>query len=118
MNEYEERKQARIERLEAAADRAAARADSLFGHAHEQLRHHTGEPIKVGHHSERRHRRDIERHDNTMRRAFEAQRAAQATQRGLNITSEYFTRQGRRVDTSSRHRVVVVDDRRRQSMEG
>ncbi len=81
MNEYEERKQARIERLEAAADRAAARAESLFGHAHEQLRHHTGEPIKVGHHSERRHRRDLERHDNTMRRAFEAQRAAQATQR-------------------------------------
>lgn len=81
MSDYEDRKQARIERLEAAAERAAAKAGGLFNQAREQLRHHTGEPIKIGHHSERRHRRDLERHDSTMRRAFNTQKQAEHLER-------------------------------------
>lgn len=61
----------RTERREAAGDAAAAAADR----AHNALPP-MGEPIKVGHHSERRHRSAIARADAAMRRSIEADQAA------------------------------------------
>lgn len=52
-------------------------ADARFDSAHDRLAHiPPGQPILVGHHSEKRHRRDLARHDSDMRKGIEAQRAA------------------------------------------
>ena len=74
MNSYEAKQEARRERLEAAADKADARAAGAYSRA--DLREEAsgiplGQPILVGHHSEGRHRRAIERAENAMRRSVE-----------------------------------------------
>ncbi|MFV1535196.1 DUF3560 domain-containing protein [Phaeobacter sp. A90a-4f] len=74
MNSYEEKQQARRARLEAAADRAEARADSHYQRA--DLREEVsgiplGQPILIGHHSEGRHRRAIARADSAMRKSID-----------------------------------------------
>lgn len=70
-NTYEAKQEARRARLEAAADRAEARADAAYKRA-DMSEAATGipfgQPILVGHHSEARHRRTIEK----ARRAMEA----------------------------------------------
>src|SRR3546814_14667088 len=78
-NAYEEKQEARRERLLAAADKAEARADQAYRRA--DLREEVsgipfGQPILVGHHSERRHRRTIARAAAAMGRAVaESKRA-------------------------------------------
>ena len=72
MNSYEAKQQARRERLEAAADKARDRAAREFRKAdlsEEATGIPFGQPILVGHHSERRHRRTIERANNALGRA-------------------------------------------------
>jgi hypothetical protein len=77
-NEYHERKQARIERYEARAERARATAAGLSGQARQAVEGiPPGQPILVGHHSEKRHRRALDRHDHKMRAMFEAQDKAE-----------------------------------------
>jgi hypothetical protein len=75
--DFDERRQARIERLEDAAARKRSEAAASF------QRIETiaavipmGQPILVGHHSEKRHRRDLKRIDAGMRRGVAAQREA------------------------------------------
>ncbi|HRM75967.1 MAG TPA: DUF3560 domain-containing protein, partial [Paracoccus sp. (in: a-proteobacteria)] len=62
----------RRDRLEAAADRAETRANAAYKRA-DMSEASTGipfgQPILVGHHSESRHRRAIERADNAMRKS-------------------------------------------------
>lgn len=72
MNAYEERQEARRERLRERATRARAeseaahnRADSIAGVIP------FGQPILVGHHSEKRHRRDLDRIHTAMGRGVE-----------------------------------------------
>jgi len=79
MNEYERKQAQRRERLEAAAGRARARASAAHAGARRIMDGiPLGQPILVGHHSERRHRRDIARIDTGMRRAHEeSDRAAE-----------------------------------------
>ena len=73
MMTYRERRLARAERLRDWAEKRAARADGNFKRAHELVKNIPfGQPILVGHHSERRHRRTLERHDTAMRAAFES----------------------------------------------
>lgn len=61
---YRERRQRRAERLQASADRHAHRAEVAGQRAHKMLDViPAGQPILVGHHSERRHRRDLARID-------------------------------------------------------
>jgi len=79
--------EAEAERYERAEDRAlyheehagkaAARSDAAFGAEHGILDViPMGQPILIGHHSERRHRRDLERAENARRRGMaEAERA-------------------------------------------
>lgn len=89
MNSYEAKQEARRERLERAADRARNKANQLFDRA--DLREEKsgipfGQPVLVGHHSERRHRRAIERADNAMRRGVEeSKRANELASRAASI---------------------------------
>ncbi len=79
MNSYEQKQEARRARLEAAADRAEARSNTHYERAdlrEEKSGIPLGQPILVGHHSERRHRRAIERADNAMRKSIEEDKRA------------------------------------------
>lgn len=71
---YEQRKAAQIERLETRVQKlrsfAKGKDFSLF--SEEKSGIPLGQPILVGHHSERRHRRHLERLHNLMKRGFEA----------------------------------------------
>lgn len=73
------------ERREARQDRLDARAGALQRGASARYRAASaavegippGQPILVGHHSERRHRRDLEKHDTNMRAGIELARKAE-----------------------------------------
>ena len=72
-----ERKLDRTERYSGYADNAQTRAETRSLSAHEIGRHiPMGQPILVGHHSERRHRRDIDRIDSHMRKSIEESKKA------------------------------------------
>ncbi|MER6424538.1 DUF3560 domain-containing protein [Streptomyces sp. NPDC001137] len=63
-----ERAEGRAERFSGYADNAASRSDSAYQHGHQIADGiPMGQPILVGHHSERRARRDVERMDHAMR---------------------------------------------------
>lgn len=68
----QERAAARVERMEARAEKAEEGSTQAYNTAH-QIGSFIpfGQPILVGHHSEKRHRRDIEKIDNAMRKSCE-----------------------------------------------
>lgn len=73
-----ERQKDRVDALDAKADRRAARAEDAWSAdeaAHAALPE-GGEPIKVGHHSERRHRNALDKAWNTLGKAVTAEREA------------------------------------------
>lgn len=73
-----ERKLEKAARYETYAANAEARAESRYNNARAIGSHiPLGQPILVGHHSERRHRRDIERIDNNMRKSVEESEKAE-----------------------------------------
>ncbi|WP_299212303.1 DUF3560 domain-containing protein [uncultured Tateyamaria sp.] len=79
MNSYQKKQETRKERLLAAADRQDAKASAAFDAA--DLREEKsgipfGQPILVGHHSEGRHRRALERAHAAMDRGVEASKRA------------------------------------------
>lgn len=77
MNSYEAKQEARRERLERRAAALAAGSEQRFRAARSALDGiEPGQPILVGHHSEKRHRRALERHDQRMRKAIELQQEA------------------------------------------
>jgi hypothetical protein len=77
MRPYAERKAARIERLRARAERKQAEAAGAYEAADRIARNiPLGQPLLIGHHSERHHRRDLARIDRGMRRSVEATKAA------------------------------------------
>jgi hypothetical protein len=78
-NSYEQKQIDRKERLENAADRAQGEANAAFQREHAIIdRIPMGQPILVGHHSEKRHRGDLKRAESARRKAFDAQdRAAE-----------------------------------------
>ena len=72
MNAYEEKKQARVERYEALAEKHRAAADAACNRAHEMADAIPfGQPILVGHHSEGRDRRYRERISRTYDKGHE-----------------------------------------------
>jgi len=76
------RQAARVDALAARAERKAGAAAAAYARheaAVERLPE-GGEPIKIGHHSEKRHRRDTERAWSTLGTAVHAQRDADAAQ--------------------------------------
>lgn len=75
MNAYEKRQEAKRARLLEAAEKADAESNRRAKQSMDRLPW-GGQPILIGHHSEARHRRDLERSDNDMRKAVEADRKA------------------------------------------
>ena len=77
MNTYEAKRAARIERLRSRADNARNGAAAAWKR-YESIASHIpmGQPILVGHHSEKRHRRDIARIDTAARASVELSKAA------------------------------------------
>lgn len=69
------------------ADKAETEADSRFKYVDTMGRVMNGQPILLGHHSEKRHRRDLARMDGNMRKGIEADKYA-ARSRGLAATVE------------------------------
>lgn len=79
MNSYEQKQEARRERLEAAADRARAKSDAYLDRGdmrEERSGIPFGQPILVGHHSEGRHRRAIARAQAAMNKGLEEHKRA------------------------------------------
>lgn len=79
MNDYQQKLAARKERYEALAEKAETEASERFQRA--DLREEIsgipfGQPILVGHHSEKRHRAAIARADSNMRKGVEASKKA------------------------------------------
>lgn len=79
MNAYEQKQSDRRDRMAERAEKLRAQANADFRKA--DLREEysgipMGQPILVGHHSEKRHRKAIERADNAMRRAIETSNKA------------------------------------------
>lgn len=72
MNTYEARQQAKAERYRERAQRAREAADAAWKE-HRAIIDQIpmGQPVLVGHHSERRHRRALERSDAMLRRTIE-----------------------------------------------
>lgn len=70
VNPHEERQEQRRERYEDRAARARAEASATVQRAHNMAPNPPDQPILIGHHSERRHRRTLEKMDNLYRHAF------------------------------------------------
>ena len=87
---HRERRQKRIEKLKDWSDKAETRAKSAFKDADSRAKHMTpGQPILVGHHSEKRHRSDLARIDTSMRKGLEEKnKAKRHEQRAENIESQ------------------------------
>lgn len=72
MNDYETKQEQQRQRYLELAEQADADARAMYEGAHQAVAGiPPGQPILVGHHSEKRHRRDLGRHDTRMRKAFE-----------------------------------------------
>ena len=89
--DYQERKEARIDRMEERAAHAQAESTAASHAAHEIMRLiPPGQPILVGHHSERHHRRDLDKIDRNMRKSIEAgEKAAYYASRAANAASNH-----------------------------
>lgn len=87
MSTFRERRMERAERLRDWAAKRATRSNGQFRRAHELIAGiPVGQPILVGHHSERRHRRTLERSDNAMRAGWtDANKAGEMASRAANI---------------------------------
>ena len=87
--DYQERKEARIDRFEQRAASAQAESAAASHAAHEIMQHiPPGQPILVGHHSERHHRRDLDKIDRNMRKSIEAgEKAAYYASRAASAAS-------------------------------
>lgn len=69
---YRDRRLARADRLREWAEKRRSKSASAFKTADQAVAGIPfGQPILVGHHSERRHRAALDRHDTNMRKAFE-----------------------------------------------
>jgi hypothetical protein len=82
-----ERRDARADRLDNAAVNNTAKAEAAFGASHDATAGIPfGQPILVGHHSEKRHRSALKRSDAAMRRSVEASgKATDQASRAANI---------------------------------
>jgi DNA repair exonuclease SbcCD ATPase subunit len=79
---FEEKRQARIEGLREKANKHSVLSNERINSQNiKTLTGMMGEPIKIGHHSQRRHERLIEKADNDMRKAVEHANTAEEYQR-------------------------------------
>lgn len=94
--DYEEKKQARIERLRASAEKASEESTARYNAAQEILDYiPAGQPILTDHYSAKRHIGDLNKFDNHMRKSIEADEKAKhylnqvsAAETNTNISSD------------------------------
>jgi hypothetical protein len=78
MDNYEEKRQNRILAYQELAKKFKKQSEELCNQSINDLKHiPAGQPILVGHHSEKRHRRDLEKSDNKMRKSIELAKKAE-----------------------------------------
>jgi hypothetical protein len=78
VNDNEQKQERRRQRLIERAERKDAQARAARQRSDEITRHiPMGQPVLVGHHSEKRHRRDLARSDRAMRQSVEASKEAE-----------------------------------------
>jgi hypothetical protein len=70
VNAYEWKQEARRQRLQRAADRAKGEGEAKVSSGFRFFHEMNGQPVLVGHHSERRHRNAIRKADNRIRSGF------------------------------------------------
>lgn len=89
-NTYQDKKLASIARLTSriAKLRAFAKGKDLSMYSEERSGIPLGQPILVGHHSERRHRRHLERIDRVVRAGFDASAKADKLEARLNAMGD------------------------------
>jgi hypothetical protein len=87
MNAYEQKQQARKDRLEERAAGASQNSDAAYRAAHRATEGIVmGQPILIGHHSESRHRGALKRADNNMRKCVdESKRAEELARRAAAV---------------------------------
>jgi hypothetical protein len=108
-----DRAEARQEHLETKAERLTDKADAEIGKSHAILDVIPfGQPILTGHHSEGRHRRDLERADNAMRRGFETQKEADRTAERLRGSISNIVRMDRPDVIKRRIDKIAADQRK------
>ncbi|MCK4761925.1 MAG: DUF3560 domain-containing protein [Candidatus Aminicenantes bacterium] len=96
-SDYYEKKQDRIDSYKERAEKAREESSRQFDSSKEISDHiPLGQPILVGHHSERRHRNDIKKIDRHMRKSIEAQGKA-----------EYYDH---KAEAAERNRAISSDD--------
>lgn len=79
--DHDERRERRADRLHERAAKARAESEAAYGRSSQIAdRIPMGQPVLVGHHSEKRHRRDLDKIDSAMRRSVEKQREAERLQ--------------------------------------
>ncbi len=77
-NGFQQRQQERIERYKELAEKHRKLSNALWNSpANQTLSNMQGEPIKIGHHSENRHRKLFEKAHNDMSKAIEANQKAE-----------------------------------------
>jgi uncharacterized protein DUF3560 len=82
MNDYEAKRAARIERMHARAERLRRVGEARFEREHARLSMiPLGQPILIGHHSERRHRRELEKAERDRRAGMAALDEAKTLER-------------------------------------
>jgi hypothetical protein len=70
-SDFYERRANRIEGMRAGAEKARAEGNGRIARADKMFEMMAGTPVLIGHHSEKRHRRDIERGHNDIRKGLE-----------------------------------------------
>lgn len=108
-----ERMEARADALAAKAERRGAESESRRAAAHRILDIiPLGQPILIGHHSERRHRRDLDRVDGHMRAAIEAGREAEGAAQRAETARQHMDRREHPVTVANRILKLEADERR------
>ncbi|HEY5261490.1 MAG TPA: DUF3560 domain-containing protein, partial [Solirubrobacteraceae bacterium] len=117
-NPYEQKKAARIERQRGRAEKLRSGAEA----AHAQAKAigdmiPMGQPILVGHHSQRRHERDIGKIDKAMRKGVELKREAETLERRSDRAERSDAVSSDDPEAVAKLRVKLVDlDKSRERM--
>ena len=119
MNTYEQKLQDRAERYATRAEKLERLSTAAYASARASVDGiPLGQPILVGHHSERRHRRALERHNQRMRAAVEAgnrakywaERAASVGSAGISSSDpEAIDKLERKLKASGDTHTLMVD---------
>lgn len=114
-SERYERAEDRAERMSGYADNAAARSEAAYARAHQIADGiPMGQPILVGHHSERRHRRDLDRIDRGMRASITEDRKAGHFAERAETAAQYQERRESVPTTLRRIKKLEAEQRQAQ----